>query len=856
MVGDRKREDSKLPRILRHLDSSFQTLRDLAYVLLQPQGSSSLTAYETSRLSCPQFDAFLGSTFVSFPPRHPISVTNFQCTSHLRDLLHSCISIHLQSSRFNARAANLICLGYRHCQEGTCGTLHGAPAIENHYPNALLNYLSGAHWERLLALVGDEAIMEIFLKAVVIVKTGGGWLQVAGVPITEVRRETGGQGDGGGGSASDGEKTRIRRHRLFYGEPNLTAAGRQIIGLPFKHPLNKFKTSNLDALVEQIFFRGDHVVQARRKSKSWSRLRTWCLQLVRRHGKCPYRRLFDYHCPDTERGMILDGLSFCDGPSEVGCLGTTQAGIESSIWDHVVSYRRVHGYVKSVIFRLLGIKGGRLRSSLAKKLKIFLALRRFETISAEEMAKGLSLRELFRDFPISNPEAHADLQRLLHNFCIWLVEGLVIPLVKTSFYVTESCIHKKRILYFRQDVWRRLCRGAWDHVKANMLDPLPPDFNLRSSWQNLGFCRLRMVPKSHDAFRPIMNLRKPLARGGQTGASLRASVNGMLRNLHSVLDYYRVSRGDEVMGASVMGLDDVHQRWKTFRRRMKDNLGSRRPLFFLKLDVRSCFDSIPQDALLDVIARLLDREQYVLYRYELSTIVNGMLRTRFKRSALPTADARGVCALLEDGGMASSCLLIDRVVGQKLERCKLLRLLEDHVRRNVVVIDGRCYRQKVGIPQGSVLSTLLCSLFYADLDRRYLRRFLEDPRSLLMRFVDDTLFVTADLSTMADFVESVSMGFPDYGVSFNLDKAASNFPHPRIPRSQRPDGHRFRWCGLELDTRTLHVSGDYGNFHGSPLADSLTIDRLSRAAPAFVEYIKMCRISSHPLSLMHACGWF
>lgn len=34
-------------------------------------------------------------------------------------------------------------------------------------------------------------------------------------------------------------------------------------------------------------------------------------------------------------------------------------------------------------------------------------------------------------------------------------------------------------------------------------------------------------------------------------------------------------------------------------------------------------------------------------------------------------------------------------------------------------IGNNYYRQVVGIPQGSVLSTLLCSFFYGDLERQF-----------------------------------------------------------------------------------------------------------------------------------------
>lgn len=41
-------------------------------------------------------------------------------------------------------------------------------------------------------------------------------------------------------------------------------------------------------------------------------------------------------------------------------------------------------------------------------------------------------------------------------------------------------------------------------------------------------------------------------------------------------------------------------------------------------------------------------------------------------------------------------------------------------------IGNEYYRQVVGIPQGSVLSAILCSFFYGDLERRAYK-FTEDP---------------------------------------------------------------------------------------------------------------------------------
>jgi hypothetical protein len=44
-------------------------------------------------------------------------------------------------------------------------------------------------------------------------------------------------------------------------------------------------------------------------------------------------------------------------------------------------------------------------------------------------------------------------------------------------------------------------------------------------------------------------------------------------------------------------------------------------------------------------------------------------------------------------------------------------------------VGGRLFRQKDGIPQGSILSSLLCSLFYGDMERKKLA-FTDDAQSV------------------------------------------------------------------------------------------------------------------------------
>lgn len=56
------------------------------------------------------------------------------------------------------------------------------------------------------------------------------------------------------------------------------------------------------------------------------------------------------------------------------------------------------------------------------------------------------------------------------------------------------------------------------------------------------------------------------------------------------------------MGSSVLGPNDIYVKLKRF----KHSLGSRRPKFyFVKVDIRACFDTIEHGKLLDVIEGVL-----------------------------------------------------------------------------------------------------------------------------------------------------------------------------------------------------------------------------------------------------------
>lgn len=138
----------------------------------------------------------------------------------------------------------------------------------------------------------------------------------------------------------------------------------------------------------------------------------------------------------------------------------------------------------------------------------------------------------------------------------------------------------------------------------------------------------------------------------------------------------------------------------------------------------------------------------------------------------------------------------------------LLCLLNDHIEKNLVKIGKKYYRQKRGIPQGSVLSSFLCNYFYADLESNHLD-FLRTPDCLLMRLIDDFLLITLDKSKAVRFVETMHRGLPEYGVQVSPPKTLVNFDMridgQAVGKTTQPS---FPYCGTRINDQTLDITKD------------------------------------------------
>lgn len=291
----------------------------------------------------------------------------------------------------------------------------------------------------------------------------------------------------------------------------------------------------------------------------------------------------------------------------------------------------------------------------------------------------------------------------------------------------------------------------------------------------------------------------------------------------------------------MFSVGDVYAKLKSFSAGFRDASQPLREFYFVKADVQSCFDTIPQREVVQLMERLASEAEYRIDRHveiraSEGTAGSAAVRPtrRFCAKAKPSKECTPFDQTVE-GSLA--CGKKDMVfVGGMLPTYKskqdLLLLLREHVEMNIVKIGKNFYRHKAGIPQGSVLSSLLCNFFYGDLEATRLG-FLRDGENLLMRLIDDFLLITPNREHAQRFIEVMHRGVPEYGVSVNPAKTLTNFPVSIAGKTATRivKGERFPYCGNFIDTRTLEISKDRARKGGSGMptkSRTTTKPRLTR----------------------------
>ncbi|XP_070031847.1 telomerase reverse transcriptase isoform X2 [Nicotiana tomentosiformis] len=729
------------------------------------------------------------------------------------------------------------------------------------------------------------------------------------------------------------KEVQINRQTIFYKLESFPSV------FPSKHIMNSLKpdSSGANRLFKEIFGSlGVNVttqIASCTHSSNCTFIRSTCLYhsiikllktLIRKAHHCQHVRLLEKHCStpsldqctesiiatilerhETEasilaKGCAESGLAHNDIESE-SCSTTPES--QPSLLEPTKCYcmkKQVVSFIWAVCRSIVPINLLGTPSNwrvLTKNISKLVKLRRFEKFTLKQSMRKIKLSR----YHLLSDQYSLLKHKVLEHWIFWFFSSIVVPLVQANFYVTEAEHEKQDIFYYRKPMWENIISKFATFLRDQGYQELNVASVKKIIWnRSFGFSKVRLCPKGKGV-RMLANLKAsaklpvnpPLQSKGLrkvgVGRNVKCynykSVNEVLKDLHLVLKHIVVNE-PESLGSSVFDYNDAYKRLLPFLSLLQSGFSVKPGVFIIVSDVEKAFDSVDQDKLLSVLDDLNLEEEYFLSKVVQVVCTKKSLRIPqnwtlvSKENAPDSANARSCLPT----GSLHGILVKQQVQGRKVRKEQLQSDLKEHIKRNVLRLGSNFFLQSVGIPQGSVLSSMLCSLYLGHLEKSVIFPFLDKacepapgfpsegcflddtasrcahlemckPSYLLLRFIDDLLFISTSKEQASRFFSRLQRGFRAYNCDMNKKKFGMNFQINTIPdlRSDRlyvvEDGTSFlRWSGLFINCSTLEIQADYTRYLNFPLSSTLTVGWLNK--PGRDLKVKLCgylRPKCHPI---------
>nr|QTW21094.1 telomerase reverse transcriptase isoform 1 [Prorhinotermes simplex] len=458
-----------------------------------------------------------------------------------------------------------------------------------------------------------------------------------------------------------------------------------------------------------------------------------------------------------------------------------------------INHRLVSNFVNKIVRKVvpLGLFGCNHNVRLFKRMCSKLTCSgKFQNFRLDTLMSGLKTSNI----PwLNSVTESAERVNIFAKVVLWLLEDFVMVLLRTHFSITEGLAQRNRLLFYRPQVHQHMTDRALSLLvkskKLRVLDKEKAE-KLEKTETFPGKAVMWFIPKK-SGVRPVLLIRD------------------RRRNAHKIAlaqTYLTQAAALNPVSIQPLSANKLHKIWCTFFDHWNQN--NRCPVYFVRTDISDAYGSLRHDKLCNILRNtILEDQTYTLKKYKLVCMKKRKLQYIYKKAFdhLPIVVPHN-SALTGEEPTTVSC-----IVGSELLSfiCKTLR--------NFVVHKGnQRFLMTCGQPQGGRLSAVLCDMYYSDLDRTHLREFQKDG-DLLIRVVDDYLFITTDLDRAARFLKVMKGGFPEYGCSVN-NKTQTN-----VPLEPGPVCTEVAYCGYVINTMVMHITGDYARYRFQDIAHSMRL---------------------------------
>lgn len=358
-----------------------------------------------------------------------------------------------------------------------------------------------------------------------------------------------------------------------------------------------------------------------------------------------------------------------------------------------------------------------------------------------------------------------------------MLHNIVMSIVCSFFYATESSKFKNMIVYYDKNIWNHLNDLALNDLNKRGFLQLVASSNLehaKNATKKAVHPKLRFIPGT-KSMRPIY----PVKNAGLGKFQLK-KLRQLLKHMTKMYDHGLVNF--KCNSAFI----DAWSKYNKTHSHVKN-------LFLIKLDVIDAYGSIIHDVLMNIIEKAADQMPKTC-----SIGVYSLLTNTGK------CKNRKYYVMLDESGAMTEPICNNKALYQEVEIpielnvAKAVQLIKAYVKeQRVSAGKKRTFLVTKGIAQGGAMSIDLCDLYYCALYYMYWRPIL-GPDDLMVRCVDDFLFISSDKTSATKFLDISSKGVPEFNCYINQSKTLHNV-------TTKPTAIRVPFCGITVCSLTRQI---------------------------------------------------
>ena len=303
------------------------------------------------------------------------------------------------------------------------------------------------------------------------------------------------------------------------------------------------------------------------------------------------------------------GIQYSTGGKAAYCDGSF-AQLEAYSTHH-----QVVSFVWAVLTRIIPqplLGNPSCKRSLRMNIWKFVRLRRYETFQVTDCICDLKVSyfswlsnigstgcscsaPMRKDTEVPSGMEDQKQNNLLRCWISWLFSNIVIPLIKTYFYVTERETKRYDVFYYPKSVWRYLTSKAIASLNVQSFRTLCGT-SRRAIRRLYRSSTVRFLPKTED-IRQLVNFKAQ-------------AKDAILSKCHLVIKKVR-DENPEMFGSSVFDYDSIHENLSRFISSVRRQL-KKLKIYIVVADVSKAFDCVNHDMLLKIMDDVLKSDEYAL----------------------------------------------------------------------------------------------------------------------------------------------------------------------------------------------------------------------------------------------------